>query len=397
MTFSDPHGPLTDSILEDIRSRASRVDAENVFPEDDLDQLRAIGYLRQLIPARLGGGGATLVDTVEAQERLAGAAPATALSVNMHLVVSGIVRYLNARGDHRADWIGAEISGGEVYALGISEPGNDAVMLDSTVRFDPDGAGGGTFTGVKVFTSLSPVWTRLWVFGRDDSGPEPRLVHAVVHRDDLGVDVRDDWDTVGMRGTRSCTTTLENVAVPADRIIGTIPVGPSAEPLLAAIFANFLVLVASVYVGIGERAAQLAADAVIRRTSRVADGAALAEDASVRDALGRLGVRQLASAALVRATAADVDDLRDLGDSAFPRYMTAKLTATTTARRVVDEAMSLVGGSSYRSAAELGRLYRDVAAGHFHPSHDRNVRQSVANLLIRSAETRSARAQPTTR
>jgi alkylation response protein AidB-like acyl-CoA dehydrogenase len=52
------------------------------------------------------------------------------------------------------------------------------------------------------------------------------------------------------------------------------------------------------------------------------------------------------------------------------------------ARRVVDQAIRVSGGSSYRSGAELSRLYRDVLAGMFHPSDPESVHATVAGNLL---------------
>lgn len=382
MATSDPRVLLDDELLEVFRSRAAKHDAANEFPTDDLDDLRELGYLKLLVPREFGGGGLTLEQTARMQSRLATAAPATALAVNMHLIATGIVRVLRERGDESLDWLAREAANGEVIALAISETGNDAVTFDSTVTTTPDDEGGYTFTGTKIFTSLSPVWTRLWIFGRDDSGDEPRLVHALLHRTDTGVRIHDDWDTVGMRPTQSCTTSLEGVHVPAERILGESPVGPNGAPLVFGFFANFLLLIGACYLGIGERAIELAADAARGRTSRVRGGAPYSDDPAIREIVARMGMRQLAAQVLVESTARDVDEVADHGASWFPRFTVAKHDAGRAARETVADALEVVGGSAFRSQSELGRLYRDVAASVFHPSQDRVVRGGIANWLL---------------
>lgn len=381
MATSDPRLLLDDDLLEAFRDRAGRFDAANEFATDDLEDLRELGYLKLLVPRELGGLGLTLEQAVRMQARLASAAPATALAINMHLITTGVARVLRARDIDSLEWIAEEVANGEVLALGISEPGNDAVMFDSTVTAVPDGDGGYTFTGTKFFTSLSPVWTRLWIFGRDDSGDEPRLVHALIHRTDEGVRIHDDWDTVGMRATQSCTTTLSGVRVPAERVIGFAPVGPNGSPLIFGIFANFLLLLGACYVGIGDRAIELAVEAAQHRTSRVT-GRPFSDDPAIRDIVARMGARQLAARTMLEAVARDVDELAEHGAGWFPRFTVAKQQATAAARETVTDALEVVGGSAFRSTSELGRLYRDVAASVFHPSQDRTVRAGVANWLL---------------
>ena len=381
MATSDPRQLLDDDLLDTFRDRAERYDLENEFATDDLDDLVELGYLKLLVPRELGGLGLTLEQAVRMQARLASAAPATALAINMHLITTGVARVLRARDLDSLEWIAREVANGEVIALGISEPGNDAVMFDSTVTAVPDGEGGYVFTGTKFFTSLSPVWTKLWIFGRDDSGDEPRLVHALLDRRDEGIHIHDDWNTVGMRATQSCTTSLSGVRVPAERIIGFAPVGPNGSPLIFGIFANFLLLLGACYVGIGDRAVELAVEAAKNRLSRVT-GRPYSDDPAIRDIVARMGARQLAARTMIESVARDVDELADHGAGWFPRFTVAKQQATQSARETVTEALEVVGGSAFRSTSELGRLYRDVAASVFHPSQDRTVRAGVANWLL---------------
>lgn len=384
MSTTDPRLILDDELVESLRNRAARLDAENAFPVEDLEALRDVGYLRLFAPRTFGGGGLTLEQMVHVQKRLATAAPATALALGMHQVVTGIARTTHARGDETADWVLQEVAAGELYALGISESGNDAVLFDSTVRADPDGQGGYRFSGTKIFTSLAPVWTRLMIFGRDDETDpaHPRLVHGVVRRDDAGITIHDDWDTLGMRATRSCSTTFDRVHVPVSRMLAALPAGPNAEPFTFAVFANFLLLISAAYLGISERALRLAIDAVEQRTSRVAGGAPLAADPVVRDDLARLTIPHVSALVQLEATARDVDEQTKHGSAWFPRLTAAKYNATTVARRSVEGALDLAGGASFRSGHELSRLARDVTAGIFHPSQDRSVRRTFANWLL---------------
>src|SRR4051812_39962023 len=84
------HTVLSDDLLARIHERAPAHDRENTFPYDDLADQVESGYLRAFVPERLGGAGLFLEEVAREQVRLAAAAPATALAVNMHLVVTGL-------------------------------------------------------------------------------------------------------------------------------------------------------------------------------------------------------------------------------------------------------------------------------------------------------------------
>jgi len=364
---------LSADLLARIRSRAAGYDRDNAFFAEDLDELRAAGYLAPR----------PLLEAARDQRLLAAHAPATALGIGMHLVVVGIARVLQQRGDSSLDWILAEAEAGELFAFGNSEAGNDRVMFDSRTAAVPQPDGSYLFTGTKIFTSLSPAWTRLVVFGRDDSDPQnPRLVHGVLDRDSAGHRTLGDWDTLGMRATQSYTTVLENARVPASRITRVLPVGPVADPYIFGLFADFLLLVSSVYAGVADRALELGVQGATRRTSLANAGRSLGQDPDIRWQLADAAIALDSLAPQIETLAADVDSLADHGDAWFRLLVGTKTRTVDVARSVVETAIRVSGGGAYSAGTELARLYRDALAGLFHPSDPESAHATVANQLI---------------
>jgi alkylation response protein AidB-like acyl-CoA dehydrogenase len=372
---------LSDDLLARVHVRAPGYDRDNAFFTDDLAELTAAGYLAALVPTEFGGAGLSLRDVVREQARLASAAPATALAIGMHLIWTGVAKALHARGDTSLDFVLRDAAAGELFAFAISEAGNDLVLFASATDAAPQLDGGYAFTGTKVFTSLSPAWTRLGTFGLDTTSPDaPKLVHAVITRDSPGITVHDDWNTLGMRATQSRTTTLDGATAEAQRVYRRLDPGPSADPLILAIFTNFEILIAAVYAGIGDRALELA----VQATSRVSrsTGVATSQDPVTRMRIARAAMTQDAVWPRLEALADDVDNRVDHGDQWFRKAAGLKLAATQAARTVVDEAISVTGGASFASDSELGRLYRDVLAGGFHPSTADSTHSTVATALL---------------
>ncbi|MEF2976632.1 acyl-CoA dehydrogenase family protein [Subtercola sp. YIM 133946] len=374
---------VSDELLQRIRSRAAGYDAANEFFTEDLAELKEVGYLRMFAPTSVGGLGFGLERVAREQLRLATAAPATALAINMHLVWTGVAKTLLDRGDDSLFWLLREAAEGEVFAFGNSEAGNDLVLFGSRTRAEPQPGGSYRYYGTKIFTSLSPAWTRLGIFGRDDSNPAaPLLVHGFITRETPGYSILDDWNTLGMRATQSSTTVLDGAEVPPDRVFRKLPAGPVADPLIFAIFANFEVLLAAVYTGIGERALELAVEAAKRRTSMKNDGRPYSDDPDIRWKVAEAAIAQDGIYPQLDALARDVDELANHGAQWFPRLVGLKVRATENARFVVDQALRVSGGSSLASSSELGRLYRDVVAGIFHPSDGESAHSTVANAWL---------------
>ncbi|WP_454043405.1 acyl-CoA dehydrogenase family protein [Cellulosimicrobium sp. Marseille-Q8652] len=381
--FAPARRLLDDDLLEAVRARAAGYDRDNAYFVDDLVDLVSSGYLRALVPESFGGAGLGLRETAREQARLAGAAPATALAVNMHHVWTGVARYLHDRGDSSLDWLLEEAGRGEVFGFGYSEAGNDLVLLGSRTEARPDGSGGYTFHGRKIFTSNSPGWTRLGVLGLDTvSDDGPRLVHAFLDRDAGGFEILDDWDTMGMRASQSRSTVLDGAHAPAARVVRRLAPGPTLDPLVVGIFTTFETLLAAVYTGIADRALELAVAASRRRTSMKNDGAPLAQDPDIRWRLADAALALDGVWPQIDTVAGELDALVDRGAGWFRATAGLKVRATETAKQVVEQAVRVAGGSSYFAGNELGRLYGDVLAGLFHPSDDESAHSTVAQSLL---------------
>ncbi|MFC8303403.1 acyl-CoA dehydrogenase family protein [Specibacter sp. NPDC057265] len=379
------HELLPDELLERFRARAKGYDERNEFCYEDLAELKQQGYLGMFASERDGGLGFGLEQAAAAQRRLATAAPATALAINMHLVWTGVAHLLGRRGDDSLHFVLEEALAGEVFAFGNSEAGNDSVLFDSNTVAEPLADGGYAFTGTKIFTSLSPAWTRLGIFGKDTTAAEPLLVHAFISRNTPGYSIKEDWNTLGMRASQSNTTVLEGVRAPAERVFRKLPAGPTADPLIFAIFACFETLIAAVYTGLGERALQLGVETVQRRMSKKT-GRSYAQDPDIRWRIAEAALAMDGLYPQLAGIARDVDAQLDHGKQWFPQLVGLKVRATETARTVVDLIIRVSGGSSYFAGSELSRLYRDVLAGMFHPSDDESAHGTIANAWLGPVE-----------
>jgi alkylation response protein AidB-like acyl-CoA dehydrogenase len=252
---TSPSGPikpmLTEEMLARFASRAASYDRENRFLEEDFDELRSARYLLMPVPMQFGGSGMTLAEVCREQRRLAYYAPATALAVNMHLYWIGVAADLWRQGDVSLEWILREAAAGEIFAAGHAESGNDVPVLLSTSKAERVD-GGYRFTGRKQFGSLTPVWTRFGMHGMDTSDPaQPKIVHAFMPRDAEGYTIKETWDVLGMRATRSDDTVLENVFVPDRYIARVVPVGGAGiDRFVLAVFAWALMGFGNVYYGL---------------------------------------------------------------------------------------------------------------------------------------------------
>src|SRR5439155_12906379 len=154
----------------------------------------------------------------------------------------------------------------EVFAAGHAEVGNDLPVLLSTSKAERVD-GGYRITGHKMFGSLTPVWTRMGAHAMDADDPAgPQIIHAFVTRDTPDYTIKETWDTLGMRATRSDDTIFEGTFVP-DRYIARKVGAGQADLFILCLFAFALGGISAVYLGIAHRALDLAVQTARRRTS----------------------------------------------------------------------------------------------------------------------------------
>jgi alkylation response protein AidB-like acyl-CoA dehydrogenase len=374
---------LSEAQLDRFGERAGRYDAENRFFTEDLAELRESGYLLLTAPVERGGLGANLQQACAEQRRLARRAPATALAVTMHLYWGGLAGDLYRAGDHSLTWLLDEIVAGEVFAVGRGERGSDLPLVAPTTRAERV-EGGWLFTGHKVFGSMSSAWTRLGIEGIDTADPAaPRVVHAFLPRDTTGYSVVQTWDAMGMRATRSDDTLLEGAFVPDRYVARVVPAGwAGVDAFVLGILGWGNLQIASVYLGLADRALQLAVEGCTRRTSTALGGRTLAHHPMLQYTAAEMAMELQVAEAVVERAVEDWTSGVEHGERWAARIAGAKHRAALGCQRVVDLAMELSGGAGMFRGNELERLYRDVRCASFHPPNPALAHELIGKTTL---------------
>jgi alkylation response protein AidB-like acyl-CoA dehydrogenase len=368
--------------LLEFRARAAVSDDTNTYYDADLEVLRSIGYLAATVPEQFGGWGLDLPTFAGMQRTLASYAPATALGMTMHHYWIGIAVELERAGDDSCRWMFDEAVAGRIIGAGHAEAGNDApVVMSTTIAERVEG--GYRFTGHKQFGSNGPEWSFLGVHGIDVSNPEaPVIVHGFVARDAKGVTVVPNWDTLGMRPSQSFDTLLDGAFVPDSHIGRIVQAGSQDDLFLFGMNIWALPVMANVYLGIADRALELAIASATRKSSVAIPRGTYAHNPMVQHQIAEMYLVLDPAAALVDRLLDDYRDGVDHGAMWGPKIVSAKWNAVEAAKRVVDIALDVSGGAGMVRGNELERLYRDVRCGGFHPANDALTHETVAKTLL---------------
>ena len=372
---------LDQEILDRCRSRAAGYDLDNRFCQEDFDDLKSAGYLHMALPEAFGGPGMRLLEVGRETRRLAQYAPATALCINMHNYWVGVAADLWRAGDKSLEWVLQDAAEGEVFAAGHAESGNETSILMSITKAIPV-PGGYAFTGRKSFGSLSPVWTRLGLHGLDTSDPDhPKVVHAFMPRDTKGYTIKENWDVMGMRATRSDDTVLDGAFVPSSRIARVLPFGfAGADMFVMSVFAWALCGFANVYYGLAQRVLELTSEHLNARGS-LALTRSMAWHPDAQHGIADMVMELEAIGAQIETVTRDWSE--GVAHADWPiKLVAAKYRAVEGAWKIVDRAMDLSGGFGMYKKSELERLFRDARAGRFHPANSALSHEVVGKLAL---------------
>jgi len=373
---------LTEEMLARFATRAVNYDRENRFFKEDFEELRAANYLLMPLPSEFGGAGMTLAEVCREQRKLAYYAPATALALNMHIYWVGVAADLWRRGDASLEWLLREAAAGEIFAAGHAESGNDIPVLLSTTKAERVD-GGYRFTGRKQFGSLTPVWTRFGLHGMDTSDPaHPKIVHAFMPRGTKGYTVKETWDVLGMRATRSDDTILEAAFVPDQYIARVVPPGGAGvDSFVLSVFAWALMGFGNVYYGLAKRALDHSIHSVKSKTS-MAVSRSMAYHPEIQHAIAEMAIELESIGPHLESVAEDWSKGVDHGAQWPAKIMAAKYRAVEGSWRVVDLGLDVSGGSGIFRSGGYERLLRDARLGRIHPANSFLTHEIVAKTAL---------------
>lgn len=370
---------LIEGHAETFAERAAEHDSAGQFVRANVEDMQRSGAMAATVPEALGGGGLMSIhDLAMGQLRLAMACGSTAISTYMHLTSAQTAgrawSAMVARG--RREAMAAQeallqgiAAGRDVLAVAGTEPGTNAARYPNTTGERAEG--GWVLNGMKTFATMSPAATVLFtLFRAVTEDEEDHAGTAFVSVDTPGVEILDDWNGLGMRGSGSGRVRFTDCLVPTEAVAVGLPLG---EATVSSLYNSVGANTGLVSCGLGiAKAARDTAVAHLLRARKAPSNRLLAERSGNQLALAEIDVNLDAAIAMQRQNTAEIDQLLDtrspreieLGEM---RALDAATQATKVfcdrvSVRTVDQAMQLTSGSGYVATTDMARYYRDVRA-----------------------------------
>ena len=344
--------------LDEALPRLRALELGDAFDPRAAQVLVDTGLHALCIPPDLGGLGATMEEAAEVLLALGAVDGSTALGYAMQVHVTGALRDGNVDADLRSEVFRRVVADGALLNNAATEEGGGSPARGAIPGTTAERDAGETWRlrGEKTWTTWLPVLTHAFVTARLDDGARSPVGRFLVDLAGPGVERREGFEALGMRGSASGRLVLDGAP---GRLVAERAAG-AADPQGAATLAWFGAAMAATYLGVGEGARTEVARWALDR--RPGDGSTpVADLPTVRLRLGRMDVALRAARIVLLAAARRWDEDRDASDLTL-----AKLVATRAAVDATDEALRIAGGPGFLGG-RLERAFRDARAGLINP------------------------------
>ncbi|MGB0652721.1 MAG: acyl-CoA dehydrogenase family protein [Thermoplasmatota archaeon] len=341
-----------------VRDEAERCDRDAVWPEASFKAVQQRGLAGLVVPRELGGHGLGLDAVAKVCEVFGRESASFGLCFGMHCVGTAVIA-AKATPQQQQDYLVPIAKGEHITTLALSEPGTGSHFYfpQSTMKETIDGY---LLNGAKSFVTNgghadSYVVSALTEVDR----PEPGLFScALVRADAPGLIWGEPYEGMGMRGNAARSAALEDLQLPPEALLGGV--GDQIWYVFNVVAPFFLMAMAGTYLGVANRALDETIDHLQGREYHH-DGSRLGDVETLQHHLGTMWAQVDRTRALISRAA----NAGDEGDpDALPALCAAKAEVADCAVDVVNQAMTLMGGRTYRDGHLLGRLLRDARAAH---------------------------------
>ncbi|MFB7514718.1 acyl-CoA dehydrogenase family protein [Streptomyces sp. NPDC056144] len=351
---SEEHDMLRESVRALAEAKiapfAAEVDEEGRFPQEALDALVANDLHAVHVPESYGGAGADALATVIVIEEVARVCGSSSLIPAVNKLGSLPV-ILSGSEELKAKYLGPLAQGTAMFSYALSEPdaGSDAAGMKTRAVRDGDFW---VLNGVKRWITNAGESEYYTVMAVTDPEKRSKGISAfVVEKSDEGVSFGAPEKKLGIKGSPTREVYLDNVRIPADRMIGAEGTGfATAMKTLD----HTRITIAAQAIGIAQGALDYAKGYVKERKQF---GKPIFDFQGVQFMLADMAMKLEAARQLTYAAAAKSE--RVDGDLTF-FGAAAKCFASDVAMEVTTDAVQLLGGYGYTRDYPVERMMRDA-------------------------------------
>ena len=356
---------------------AALVDEEARYPHEAAAALLASDFHAPHVPEEYGGAGADALATVLVIEEVARACVSSSLIPAVNKLGSLPVQLAGSE-ELKKHYLGALArgEGGFSYCLSEPEAGSDAASMRTKAVREGDEW---VLNGTKRWITNAGESEFYTVLAVTDPDKRTRGISAfVVEKSDEGVSFGAPEKKLGIKGSPTREVYLDNVRIPADRMIGEE--GQGFEIAMRTLD-HTRVTIAAQAVGVAQGALDYALEYAKERQQF---GKSIADFQGLQFLLADMGMkveaaRQMTYAAAGRSERGD-DDLTFFGAA-------AKCFASDVAMEVTVNAVQVLGGYGYTRDYPVERMMRDAKITQIYEGTNQVQRIVMARQLLAGVQS----------
>lgn len=340
---------LTREIADaELAPKAAAYEREERFPREVFRLLGEAGLMGLPFGEDVGGGGQPYEIYLQVVEELAARWASVALGVSVHTLSCFPIDRFGTEAQRRdllPDMVGGQLLG--AYCLSEAHAGSDAAALRASARADGDGW---LAAGEKAWVTHGGQADFYSTFLRTPDDGEKGISCFHLTPDLAGFSAAPPEQKMGLTGSTTAAIRLDDVPVPADRIVGER--GRGMGIALAALDSGRLGI-SAVAVGLAQSALDLAVGYAVERE---AFGRPIAQHQGVSFLLADMA----AAVESARATYLVAARRKDAGKPYSRQASIAKLVSTDAAMKVTTDAVQVLGGAGYTRDHPAERYMREA-------------------------------------
>ncbi len=336
-----------------------------------ISELFELGLMGVEVPDEYSGSGASFFSAVLVVEALARADASVSVLVDVQntLVQNTLLRCASPAQKELylpqlcSKWVGS-------YALSEESSGSDAFALKTTATKKDDGY---VLNGSKLWITNAGESELFIVFATEDPNAGYRGISAfLVERGTPGFTVEKKEKKLGIVASSTCPLSLDEVYVPADRLLGESGKG----------YKIAIDTLNEGRIGIGAQMlgiAQAALDAALAHVQeRKQFGRSIASFQGVQFQLAEMAMELEAARLLVYNAAR----LKDAGRPFIAEAAMAKLKASQVAEALASASIDLLGGVGFTKEYPVEKLFRDAKIGSIYEGTSNMQKLTIAKSLL---------------
>jgi len=337
---------------------ATELEHADQYPTEIVKGMAELGLFGLMIPEEFGGLGESLLTYALVVEEIARGWMSVSGILNTHFIVAYMIKQ-HGTPEQQAHFLPKMAEGEVRAAFSMSEPalGSDVAAITTKGVRDGDDY---LVTGQKMWLTNGGTSNLVALLAKTDEGadtPYKNLTTFLVEKEPgfgevrPGLTVPGKIQKMGYKGVDTTELILDNVRIPADRVLGAEP-GRGFAQMMDGVEVG-RVNVAARACGIALRAFELG---IAYAQQRSTFGKPIAQHQAIQFKLAEMATKvEAAHQMMVRAARVKDSGQRNDLEAGMAKYLAAEYC-----KEVVEDSFRIHGGYGYSKEYDIERLYREA-------------------------------------